>query len=49
LKLQLKVSCVTFNKQLMSLVQAKPLSHKLSVMKYKNDKTKVNISETSKI
>jgi len=25
-------SCETFNEQLMSLVQAKPLSHKLSVM-----------------
>jgi len=39
----LKVSCVTFNEQLVSLVQAKPLSHKLSVMEYKNNKIKDNI------
>jgi len=31
----------------MNLVQAKPLSHKLSVMEYKNDKIKDNILQTS--
>jgi len=31
----------------MNLVQAKPLSHKLSVMEYKNDKIKDNILHTS--
>jgi len=35
--------CVTFNEQLISLIQAQPLSHKLSVMEYKNDKIKDNI------
>jgi len=45
----LKVGCVTFNKQLMGLVQAKPLSRKLSVMEYKNDKIKDNISQTPHI
>jgi len=33
----------------MGLVQAKPLSRKLSVMEYNNDKTKDNISQTSHI
>jgi len=33
----------------MSLVQAKPLSHKLSVMEYENDKIKDNILQTSHI
>jgi len=40
-------SCVTFIEQLMNLVQAKPLSHKLSVMEYMNDKIKDNILHTS--
>jgi len=33
----------------MSLVQAKPLSHKLSLMEYKNDKINDNILQTSQI
>ena len=33
----------------MSLVQAKPLSHKLSVMECENDKIKDNILQTSHI
>jgi len=33
----------------MNLVQAKPLSHKLSVMEYKSDKIKDSISQTSHI
>jgi len=33
----------------MGLVQAKPLSRKLSVMEYKNDEKKDNISQTSHI
>jgi len=49
MKLYLKLSCVTFNKQLVGLVQAKPLSRKLSVMEYKNDKIKYNISQISHI
>jgi len=41
----MKVCCVTFNEQFMSLVQVKPLSHKLlSVMEYMNDKIKDNIA-----
>ena len=47
--LQLKVSCVTFNEQLTSLVQEKPLSHELSHVEYKNDKTEDNISQTLQI
>jgi len=33
----------------MGHVQAKPLSHELSVMEYKNDKIKDNVSQTSHI
>jgi len=45
----LKASWVTFNEQLVSLFQAKPLSDKLSVMEYKNDKIKDSNSQTSHI
>jgi len=40
---------VTFNEQLVSLVQAKPLLHNSPLMEYKNDKITDTISETSNI
>jgi len=40
---------LNFNEQLMSLVQANPLSHKLTLTEYKNDKINDDISQTSQI
>jgi len=41
----LKVGCVTFNEQLMSLIQANPLLHKLSVMSTRMVKQRITLCE----